>query len=171
MTEDLDLRLATTGAELQRAWRADLRRRHGVKRRRIVLVLVAGLLVVAAGVAAADSLLKSPREQQLSMLAGATLFTGSNPVCTATSATSYRCTLEAKPTGETFLGPDGKPTTNGFLGMKDETVDESHHVDGGCISRAADGRTWDCYVGQEAVDLGIIGQSLLGSYQSGPAAA
>lgn len=170
MTDDLDPQLAAAGAVLQRAWRADLRRPRGLRRRGVVLVLVAGLLVVAAGVAAADSLLKSPQDEQLSMLAGVTLFAGSDPTCVVTSAASYRCTLTKTPTGETFSDADGRPMTNVFLDVKAETVNADHRVDGGCVSRAADGTVWDCYVGRAAVERGVIGQSLLGAYRDGPAA-
>lgn len=37
--------------------------------------------------------------------------------------------------------------------------------DGGCVSISADGRTWNCYLGQSAVEQDIIGPTLLGHYQ------
>lgn len=154
--------LDATGDVLQRAWRADLRRgRRNV--RRLVVVAIA-VLVIGASAAAASSLLKSPEQESASMVAGVTLFQGSHPSCVMTSPTSYRCTLASTATGETFGGNDP------FLGMKMETVGADKRVDGGCVSVAADGKTWDCYVGQDAVDRGIIGPQLLGALSPEPAA-
>jgi hypothetical protein len=50
------------------------------------------------------------------------------------------------------------------------TVDASKHVNGGCRSLARDGREWECYLGQKAVDERIIGPSLLGAYAPSPGA-
>jgi hypothetical protein len=36
------------------------------------------------------------------------------------------------------------------------------------IATAADGLAWDCYLGQAAVDQGILDASLLGQYQPTP---
>ena len=33
---------------------------------------------------------------------------------------------------------------------------------GGCLGLDPSGMTWDCYIGQDAVDRAIIGQNLLG---------
>ena len=35
-------------------------------------------------------------------------------------------------------------------------------VAGGCLGLDRGGMSWDCYIGQEAVDHAIIGQDLLG---------
>jgi hypothetical protein len=105
------------------------------------------------------------------MVDGYRLFAGSQPTCVSTSTTSFHCTLTTPPTGETFSNADGTPLTNVFLGMKAETVDASKHVDGGCVGVTADGLAWDCYLGQAAVDHGIIGQSFLGTYLPEPPTA
>lgn len=157
---DLDAHLAAAGAALQRGWRADLAPRRP---RRIVAIAVA-LLVVGGGVAAAASLLKSPADGQAGFLAGTTLFQGSDVACAARGDTAFRCTLPATPTGETF-------GASPFPGMKVDTVGTDGNVDGGCVSVSADGRVWDCYLGAEAVERGIIGASLLGMRSPGPAAA
>jgi hypothetical protein len=41
-------------------------------------------------------------------------------------------------------------------------------VNGGCRSLASDGKTWECYIGQKAVDEQIIGQGFLGQYAPTP---
>jgi hypothetical protein len=165
---ELDAQLTAVGDALQRSWRADLAPRR--QARRIVGVAVA-LLAVCAGVAAGASLLKSPTEERASILAGTALFQGTDPTCIAQSSVEFRCTLPSTPTGETFYDAAGHIVTDVFLGMKEETVDTSHHVDGGCISRTADGTIWDCFLGQAAVDQGVIDPAILGGYLPGPAAA
>ena len=42
------------------------------------------------------------------------------------------------------------------------------HVNGGCRSLANDGREWQCYIGQAAVDQKIISQGFLGEYAPAP---
>jgi hypothetical protein len=41
-------------------------------------------------------------------------------------------------------------------------------VAGGCIGRSPDGLRWDCYIGQDAVRLEIIGPDFLGQPMTGP---
>jgi hypothetical protein len=146
---------------LQRGWHGDLAPRR--LPRRMVAIAVA-LLAVGAGVAAGASLLKSPAEEQTGFLAGTTLFRGSDVSCAAVGESAFRCTLPDTPTGETF-------GASPFPGMKVETVGIDRDVDGGCVSVSADGRVWDCYLGEEAVRRGIIGPGLLGAYSPGQAAA
>jgi hypothetical protein len=55
--------------------------------------------------------------------------------------------------------------------MKAPTVDSTHHIDGGCISRSAQGLSWDCYLAAAAVAHDIVSPQLLGTLSSGPAAA
>ncbi len=47
-------------------------------------------------------------------------------------------------------------------------MDASKHVNGGCRSLASDGKEWECYLGQAAVDQKIIGQSFLGEFAPSP---
>lgn len=58
-----------------------------------------------------------------------------------------------------------QPVYDEFRGVKVQTVDAAKRVDGGWVSISADGRTWNCYLGRRAVDQGIIGADLLGSYR------
>ena len=53
-------------------------------------------------------------------------------------------------------------------GTVEPSVDASKHVNGGCRSLEQDGREWECYIGQAAVDQQIIGQSLLGEFAPTP---
>ena len=49
-----------------------------------------------------------------------------------------------------------------WKGTVEPTVDASKHVNGGCRSLASDGREWQCYIGQAAVDQKIIGAAVPG---------
>lgn len=55
------------------------------------------------------------------------------------------------------------------LGTKIQTVDARSRIDGGCVAVSKDGRAWDCYLGEAAVNHGIIGPDLLGQHLPGPA--
>ncbi|MBA3366689.1 MAG: hypothetical protein H0U03_13065 [Actinobacteria bacterium] len=125
-------------------------------------------------------LLKSAADEEQGIVGGHQLFAGSEPTCKPVSATSFRCTLDRPPTGMTFYTEDRKgstvydgkrftPVFDKLLGVKVETVDSTRHVDGGCVSISADGRTWNCFLGQSAVDHDIIGPALLGAYLPEPA--
>jgi hypothetical protein len=77
---------------------------------------------------------------------------------------------EITPSGSTeYAKGKWKRVYDKFMDVKIETVDSSKHIDGGCVSISADGRTWNCYLGQGAVDHGIIGADLLGQYLPEPA--
>jgi hypothetical protein len=41
-------------------------------------------------------------------------------------------------------------------------------IAGGCIGRSEDGLRWDCYIGQPAVDRGILTHDFLGEPAIGP---
>lgn len=175
--------LERLGDALQRAWRNDLQRHRPTSwlsgRRRLVLLLVFVAAVLGGGAAIAAGLLKTAEDEEQGLLEGHVLFSGSDPDCTAQTPTSFRCTLDRPPTGMTFSeGPKGatkydeetfKRVDDQLLGAKFQTVDSTSHIDGGCISISADGRTWNCYLGQEAVRRGIIGPDLLGAYRPEPA--
>lgn len=181
MTE-FNEQLLRVGDELQRAWNADHRRRPSTalrQRRRLALVTALVLAALSGGVALGSALLKSAAEEEQGILGGHLLFDGAQPQCEALTATSFRCTLDEPPTGMTFYREDpqgstvveGKtwtPVFDKFLGMKVETVDSTRHVDGGCVSISADGRIWNCFLGQSAVERGIIDPRILGDYNPRP---
>jgi hypothetical protein len=162
ITNELDL----LGDRLQRAWRADHRKRAATtrRRRRITIILAAVVLLLAAGAAIASSVLKSSRAEEQGLLKGHLLFKGTQPSCEQLTPTSFLCSLDKPPTGMTFYAQDGKRLTDAFLGVKTATVDENRHVDGGCVATSADGRRWHCYLGEEAVRQDIISADFLGAY-------
>jgi hypothetical protein len=174
MMSDPTDRLALAGDALVHAWHNDLAGRVEPKRSRrprtVVAVLVAALVVSAGVAVAANTLLKSPKDEQAGMVEANTLFQGSNPTCLTVSPDSFHCTLDRPPTGETFYSQDGKPLLNAFLGMKEPTVDSTNHIDGGCVSDHADGLSWQCYLGPAAVSHEIVSADFLGKLSPGPAA-
>jgi hypothetical protein len=92
------------------------------------------------------------------MPAGAAIFDQTNPSCLPNpDGTSFRCTLSRPPAGE---------QTN-FTGVK-EVLAIDGVAAGGCIGLDATGMTWDCFIGQAAVDREIISQGFLGQPVSGP---
>lgn len=174
MTEITDP-LELVGDALQRAWRRDhlnrQQRSTASRRRPFVVASVFSALVLGGGAAIASSLLKSPADEQTSMIEGYRLFEGSQPTCESLSPSSFHCTLKTPPTGETFYYQDGTQALDLFLGIKAETVDKNRRVDGGCVSVSADGRSWDCYLGEAAVAHGIISRTFLGTYLPEPPTA
>jgi hypothetical protein len=137
-------------------------------RRRLVVVAAALALLGTAAAAIAGGLLKSAIEEEAGVLGGHQLFAGSQPNCEPLSPTSFRCTLERPPTGMTFYREDGTLANDLWLGVKAATVDSTQHIDGACVSIRADGRAWNCYLGQEAVERGLLAPSMLGRYQPEP---
>jgi hypothetical protein len=156
MTANDDTNLRQLGDALSQATERDLRggRRRPV--RRIALALAA-LAVVTAGTAAAAGLF-SPKQVAIGMPAGAAIFDQTDPTCvTNPNGTSFRCTLSSAPA----------PEVGDFSGTK-EVLAIDGVVAGGCIGLDAAGMTWDCYVGQDAVDQEIISQDFLGEPIFGP---
>jgi hypothetical protein len=166
---DLTVQLDHVGNALQRAWRLDHARGGRLVRfprpRRFLLVLALFAAIVGGGAAIAADVLKSTRDEQLGMIEGYQLFAGSRPSCESLTSTSFRCTLEEPPTGMTFYDESGHKLLDRFLGLKAETVDSTRHVDGACVSIRADGRAWNCFLGDDAVERGLLRAEMLGRYQ------
>lgn len=55
-----------------------------------------------------------------------------------------------------------------FTGTVEPTVGADKHVNGGCRALDAAGLTWECYLGEAAVDQKIIGPDFLGEYAPSP---
>jgi hypothetical protein len=92
------------------------------------------------------------------MPAGAAIFDETDPRCLPNpDGTSYRCTLTKPPGGDlaTYLDAKEVLAINGMAA-------------GGCIGLDAAGMTWDCYLGQAAVEHEIISQDFLGQPVLGP---
>jgi hypothetical protein len=86
------------------------------------------------------------------MPAGTALFANTSPTCVGPSiVNAFSCTLANAPA----------PEISDFLGTR-EVIAIDGRVAGGCIGLDHAGMTWDCYVGQDAIDHAIIGPGLLG---------
>jgi hypothetical protein len=158
--------LANLGDELERAATADLAATsprstaHGRRRvsRRLALSIVA-LAIAVPGVAIAANQLTGTSDEAQSMPAGTLALAGTEPSCTVvTKDAEFHCVLAKAPA----------PEVSDWKGTVEPTVDESRHVNGGCRSLASDGREWECYLGQAAVDQKIIGQGFLGEFAPSP---
>jgi hypothetical protein len=162
----LDPKLHALGDRLERAAAADLaaaaqppaaRRARPISRR--LAVMVAVLAVGMTGVAIAANQLISTNDVAQSMPAGTLALAGTEPTCTVvTKGVEFHCVLAEAPA----------PEVSDWKGTVEPSVDASKHVNGGCRSLAQDGREWECYIGQAAVDQKIIGQSLLGEFAPAP---
>jgi ribonuclease D len=159
--------LARLGDALERAATADLAaarrepaRQRGRASRRVVLA-IAALAILVPGVAIAANQLTSTSDVAQSMPAGTLALAGTVPTCTiVTKDIEFHCVLAKAPA----------PEISDWMRTVEPTVDASKHVNGGCRSLASDGKEWECYLGQKAVDEQIIGSSLLGAFAPTPGA-
>lgn len=121
------------------------KRPRRASRRVVVILAVAALAVPAAAIAAAQLL--TPAQVAKSLPAGEVLLRGTRPRCTALVAGSqYHCVLAKKPGAQ----------PGGWTGANEITEDSSGNVSGACISHDSAGTLWTCYVGQAAVDRGLV---------------
>jgi hypothetical protein len=156
----LSPKLDRLGDVLERAAAVDLAPSRWRRPRGRVLLLAATLAIVIPGGAAIASALLSTHDVSQSVVAGGLIFQGTHPACTVVvEGVEYLCTID-KP---------AFPMVDDFTNVAYQTVDSTQHVNGGCRSLAADGRTWRCWIGQAAVDHKIISQDFLGQLQTGPA--
>jgi hypothetical protein len=172
MTSDLPPRLSRLGAALERAAAADLgaapptpaaARRPRLRSRRLALA-AAALAIGVPGAAFAAHALTDTEEVAQSLPAGTLALAGTNPTCTVVrEGVEYHCTLERPPAQE-----PGVVGVQDWKGTVEPSVDATHHVNGGCRSLASDGRTWQCYIGREAVEQEIVSAGFLGERVSGP---
>jgi hypothetical protein len=154
---DLSPRLTQLGDALERAARADLRAARPRKRRRILIAVTATLAVLSGGAALAGELLGG--DVSNSMLAGAAIFEGTHPTCTeVVKGVEWHCVLDRAPQHE----------VDDFTGTKEATVDATKHVNGGCEGLDAAGLTWECYLGEAAVQHQIVGEGFLGQLSLAP---
>ena len=144
--------LSTLGDALAGSAERDLRRRRRRPLRRAALA-VAVIAVIGTGTVAAATLL-SPKQVAEAMPAGAVIFDQTDPSCVAGSdANVFHCTLATAPSTDSGISE--------FSGTKEVLV-AGGVVVGGCIGQDAAGLTWDCYLGQDAVDMEIISKDFLG---------
>jgi type 1 fimbria pilin len=125
--------------------------------RKLVIALAVVVVAVSATAFAASQLSGSAVAQ--SMPAGTLALAGTEPSCTVVSeGIEYHCTLNSAPVSD----------ISDWTGVVGPTVDTSKHLNGGCRSRVSDGREWECFLGQTAVDKGVISPGLLGDYAANP---
>jgi hypothetical protein len=126
--------------------------------RRFAIVLVGAAFVLPAAAIGAAQLIGGHEVAQ-SMPAGAAIFVGRNATCTAVIANvEYHCVLDRAPF----------PEVQDFKGTVEPTVDATKHVNGGCRGLTADGLSWQCYLGGEAVRQRIVSEGFLGEYAPAP---
>jgi hypothetical protein len=191
LTELGDALYEATRADLQRS-SSPVR-----KRRRFLLGLGAAAVAIPATAFAASGLLSSEDVAQ-SLPAGTLALVGTSPTCEPViEQVEYRCVLDRPPGPDAensgagdqtpayeafyrkgdylIFGPDrageGKPIPppeENWLGAAQPTVDATNHVNGGCRGLDAAGMTWQCYVGEAAVEEKIISRQFLGERVRGP---
>jgi hypothetical protein len=93
----------------------------------------------------------TPADVAAGMPAGAVIFADSNPTCVQSDAKTYRCTLTSAPA----------PEISDFLGAGEGLV-IAGKIAGGCVGLDHAGMTWNCFLGQDAVDQRIIDKGFLG---------
>jgi 4-amino-4-deoxy-L-arabinose transferase-like glycosyltransferase len=155
--------LTQLGDALEEGAAADLAAGQSPARRRRIsprlALLAAAVVVVVPSVALAATRLIGNDDVARSLPAGTLSLAGTNPTCTVVEQdVEYRCVLARAP----------QPEVSDWLGTVEPTVDATKHVNGGCRSLASDGRQWECYIGQAAVEQKIIGESFLGEYAPTP---
>jgi hypothetical protein len=160
-------RLDSIGDALEHAATQDLatrarRKPRRMPSRRVAFVATALAIVIPAGAVAAAELL-SNSDVANSLPAGTLSLVGTEPTCTTvTAGVEYHCTLAKDPS--TYGGPgDGH-----WMDTVEPTVDATKHVNGGCRAQSADGRDWECYIGEAAVTQKIISEGFLGQKSLGP---
>jgi hypothetical protein len=154
--------LKRLGDTLEQAAADDLDATRSSKQRfrRRLIVVVAALAIAIPGIAISATYFISNEEVATSMPAGAAWLEGTDPTCTTVEENvEYHCVLARDPSD----------AISDWLGTVYETVDSTQHVNGGCRSLSRDGREWQCYIGQRAVEEMIISQDFLGEIQTTPA--
>jgi hypothetical protein len=152
-TETLD----RLGDALEAAAQRNLATPRGPRRGIIAAVVAAVVLVPAAAVAGAK--LISNGDVAKSLPAGTLSLAGTDPTCTTVKdGVEYRCVLARPPA----------PEVSDWKGTVEPTVDQTKHVNGGCRSLNSAGTSWECYLGQAAVDQKIIGAGFLGEFAPSP---
>lgn len=86
--------------------------------------------------------------------AGAT-FQGTIPSCTTIDNVTFDCAVPDFP-------DDAK--TDDMTGYTAIVVDDASTVSGGCVSTSVDATRFTCYVGQAAVDQGVVAAGYLGDW-------
>jgi hypothetical protein len=159
---DLQTTLNRLGDALEEGAADDLQAGPATARRRVpvrVALLAAAVAILVPSVAFAASQLIGTDDVEQSIPAGTLSLAGTEPTCTVVvQDVEYHCVLAHPPA----------PEVSDWKGTVEPTVDATKHVNGGCRSLAPDGREWECYIGQAAIDQQIIGPDFLGEYAPSP---
>lgn len=151
-TETLD----QLGDALEAAARRSLETRR--PRRRLVAAAIAAAVLVPAAAVAGVKLISND-DVAKSLPAGTLSLAGTEPTCISVKdGVEYHCVLAKAPA----------PEVSDWKGTVEPTVDATKHVNGGCRSLNSAGTTWQCYIGQAAVDQQIIGAGFLGELAPSP---
>jgi hypothetical protein len=152
-TDLLDL-----GDALQAAVAADLHKPRRRKRLAVGAAVAVGALGLSGAVAAATGVFSSDHVER-GMPNGATMFQGTHPKCSEVEAgVVFDCEVPG--------GPDKSvESLDDYLGTIEPLSSDDLVISGGCRSEDHEGIRWTCYVGQRAVDEGLIGQDFLGFHQ------
>ena len=133
--------------------------RHRSRRSRRFVVIGTLAVLGIGGAAAAAAVTMSSDDVSHGLPGGSMIFQGTNPSCSSTDEVVFDCTLASAPTDDVL----GDYTNSAQL-----FVDKDLNIAGGCRGKSADGLQWTCYLGQRAVDEGILASDLLGQYSPSP---
>lgn len=136
----------------------DQTRRNRRRTRRIVAISALSVLGVGGAAAAAVATMSSD-EVSHGLPGGSMIFQGTDPSCTSGDGVVFQCTLTSAPTAEVLTD---------YTNAAELFVDADLNIAGGCRGQSADGLKWTCYLGQRAVDEGILSADLLGQYSPSP---
>ena len=130
-------------------------------RRRTLRVVAIGTLAVlgVGGAAAAAVSTMSTDDVSHGLPGGSMIFQGTNPACSSRDDVVFDCTLASAPTAEVL---------DDYTNAAELFVDQDLNIAGGCRGQSVDGLKWTCYLGQRAVDEGILSADLLGQYSPSP---
>jgi hypothetical protein len=187
-----DPALHALGDELEAAAARDLVARHRRPRKDMIAGAIGAFAVVGASAAAATGVFDSDDVEQ-GMPNGATIFQGTSPQCTEVEAdVVYRCLVPGGPQPitpsvsyqqvqcpedadgaesrciATGSAQDGGEPAVDYEGVIEVLSSADLVVSGGCVGQDRAGTEWLCYVGQRAVDEGLIAQDFLGMQQPAP---
>jgi hypothetical protein len=131
---------------------------HKRPRRGIVAAAVAAVVLVPAAAIAGAKLISND-DVASSLPAGTLSLAGTEPTCTTVKGgVEYRCVLAKAPA----------PEVSDWKGTVEPTVDTTKHVNGGCRSLNSAGTSWECYLGEAAVDQKIVSGGFLGEFAPSP---
>ena len=133
-------------------------RRNRRRTRRILAISTLAVLGIGGAAAAAVSTMSSDDVSD-GLPGGSMIFQGTKPSCSSSDGVVFRCTLASAPTAEVL---------SDYTGAAELFVDQDLNIAGGCRGQSIDGLAWTCYLGQRAVDEGILSADLLGQYSPSP---